>query len=34
MKKLLSTPVPTLHFLAKIKKNKKNYLCIAKIKLY
>ena len=34
MKKLFSAPVHTLHFLAKIKKNKKKYLSIAKIKLY
>ena len=34
MKKRLSAYVSTLHFLAKIKKNKKKYLSIAKIKLY
>ena len=34
MKKLFSTPVHTLHFLAKIKKNIKNNLSIAKTKLY
>jgi hypothetical protein len=34
MKKLFIAGIPTLHFIAIIKKNKKNYLYIEKIKLY